>query len=78
MDINDPMLSIHGRIYGDASGIDTTLRWTITVNDITVANLPVGLGQFSHQIPIGHAFINEHMNVAVSIKTWFTWILMEV
>ena len=74
VDINDPMLSIHGRIYGDASGINATLsRWTITVNDITVANLPVELGQFSHQIPIGHTFINEHTNVAVSIKTWFTW-----
>ncbi len=74
VDINDPMLTIHGRIYGDASGINATLsRWTISVNDITVANLPVELGQFSHQIPIGHTFLTESTNVDVSIKTWFTW-----
>ena len=74
IDINDPTLTIAGRIYGDASGINATLsRWTITVNDITVANLPVALGQFSHQIPIGHSLLAENTDVEVTIKTWFTW-----
>ena len=51
IDINDPVILVAGRIYGDAFGINATLsRWTISVNDITVANLPVALGQFSHEI----------------------------
>ena len=74
VDVNDPTLSISGRIYGDASGINATLsRWTITVNDVTVANLPVALGQFSHQIPIGHTFLTGNSDVKIAIKTWFTW-----
>ena len=74
IDINDPMLTIVGRIYGDGSGINATLsRWTVTVNDMTVANLPVALGQFTHQIPIGHTFHTEHTDVEVAVKTWFTW-----
>ena len=74
VDINDPTLSIDGRIYGDASGINATLsRWTITVNDVTVANLPVQIGSFSHQIPIGHTLLGEDTDIEVSIKTWFTW-----
>ena len=57
VDINDPTLFIDGRIYGDASGINATLsRWTITVNDVTVANLPVELGSFSHQHPYRQQF----------------------
>ena len=74
VDINDPTLLIDGRIYGDASGINATLsRWTITVNDVTVANLPVEVGSFSHQLPIGHALLGQDTDIAVSIKTWFTW-----
>ena len=74
VDINDPTLLIDGRIYGDASGINATLsRWTITVNDVTVANLPVELGLFSHQLPIGHTLLGQDTDIAVSIKTWFTW-----
>ena len=74
IDINDPVILVAGRIYGDAFGINATLsRWTISVNDITVANLPVALGQFSHEIPIGHTLISENTNIEVVIKTWFTW-----
>ena len=74
VDINDPMITVAGRIYGDASGINATLsRWTISVNGITVANLPVELGQFSHQIPIGHTMLELNTIVDVEIKTWFTW-----
>ena len=74
IDINDPSIFVAGRIYGDAFGINATLsRWTISVNDITVANLPVALGQFSHEIPIGHTLISENTNIEVVIKTWFTW-----
>ena len=74
VDINDPTLFIDGRIYGDASGINATLsRWTITVNDVTVANLPVELGSFSHQLPIGHTLLGQDTDISVSIKTWFTW-----
>ena len=74
VDVNDPTLSISGRIYGDGSGIDGNYsRWTLSVGGSTVANLPVSVGQFNHQIPIG-AYMNPgQTELSIMVKTWFTW-----
>lgn len=74
VDVNDPTLSIAGRIYGDGSGIDGNYsRWTLSVGGSTVANLPVSVGQFNHQIPIG-AYMNPgQTELSIMVKTWFTW-----
>ena len=74
VDINDPTLSLAGRIYGDGSGIDGNYsRWTISVGGATVANLPVSVGEFNHQIPIG-AYMNPgQTELSIMVKSWFTW-----
>ena len=74
VDINDPTLSIAGRIYGDGSGINGNLsRWTISLDGNTVANLPVSVGEFSHQIPIGAYMTPGNSELSIMIKSWFTW-----
>ena len=74
VDINDPTLSVAGRIYGDGSGINGNLsRWTISVDGDTVANLPVSVGEFSHQIPIGAYMTPGQTELNIIIKSWFTW-----
>ena len=74
VDVNDPTLSLSGRIYGDGSGIDGNYsRWTISVGGATVANLPVSVGEFNHQIPIG-AYMNPgQTELSIMVKSWFTW-----
>lgn len=74
VDVNDPTLSIAGRIYGDGSGIDGNYsRWTLSVGGSTVANLPVSVGQFNHQIPIGAYMSPGQTELSIMVKTWFTW-----
>ena len=74
VDVNDPTLSIAGRIYGDGSGIDGNYsRWTLSVGGSTVANLPVSVGQFNHQIPIGAFMSPGQTELSIMVKTWFTW-----
>jgi len=74
VDINDPTLSIAGRIYGDGSGINGNLsRWTISLDGNAVANLPVSVGEFNHQIPIGAYMTPGSTELSIMIKSWFTW-----
>ena len=74
VDINDPTLSLAGRIYGDGSGIDGNLsRWTISVDGTTVANLPVSVGEFNLQIPIGAYMTPGQTELSIMIRSWFTW-----
>ena len=74
VDINDPTLSVAGRIYGDGSGINGNLsRWTISLDGNAVANLPVSVGEFNHQIPIGAYMTPGSTELSIMIKSWFTW-----
>ena len=74
IDINDPTISIAGRVYGDVSGLDPVYSlWAVYVNDINVVSLPVEVGQFNLEIPIGHTFLGANSDVEVLVKTWFTW-----
>ena len=74
VDINNPTLSLAGRIYGDGSGIDGNLsRWTISVDGTTVANLPVSVGEFNLQIPIGAYMTPGQTELSIMIRSWFTW-----
>ena len=74
IDLNDPTLSINGRIYGDASGLDPVYsEWAIFINEMSVGNYPIQAGEFSLQIPIGHTFLGDDTDIEVEIRSWFTW-----
>ena len=74
VDVNDPSLSVSGRVLGTNDGIDSNYsRWLVFVNDQLVSNEPMGLGPFSHSWPIGQFLVPGSTSYTVSIKAWFTW-----
>ncbi len=73
-DVNDPSLTISGRVFGTNDGIDPTYsRWLIFVNDELVSNEPMSLGTFTHSWPIGQFMVPDATSYTVSVKAWFTW-----
>jgi hypothetical protein len=74
VDVNDPSLTISGRVFGTNDGIDPTYsRWLIFVNDELVSNEPMSLGTFTHSWPIGQFMVPDATSYTVSVKAWFTW-----
>ena len=55
VDVNDPTLTLNGRIFGDLDGLDPTYsRWLLFVNDELVTNQPIELStSLSLSFPIG-------------------------
>ena len=74
VDINDPSLSMTGRVFGSNDGIDPVYsRWLLFVNDELVSNEPMTLGSFSHEWPIGGFMTPGDTEISVELKAWFTW-----
>jgi hypothetical protein len=74
VDVNDPSLSLSGRVFGSNHGIDPEYsRWLVFVNDNLVSNEAMAVGAFTHEWPIGAFLQSQSEAVKVSIKAWFTW-----
>ena len=75
VDINDPTLTLQGRIFGDVDGLDSAYsRWLLFVNDELVTNQPVALSpSLSLSFPIGKHMVEGDSSVKVELKSWFTW-----
>ena len=75
VDVNDPTLSLQGRIFGDVDGLDSVYsRWLLFVNDELVTNQPVVLSpSLALSFPIGKHMSAGDTSVKVELKTWFTW-----
>ncbi len=74
VDVNDPTLSLSGRVFGTNDGIDPEYsRWLVFVNDQLVSNEAMNLGSFTHQWPIGEFLEPGTDSYNVLIKAWFTW-----
>ena len=74
IDVNDPILSLSGRIFGSNDGIDGNYsRWLVFVNDEVVANEGMSLGTFTHQWPIGAYMEPGIESLTISVRAWFTW-----
>lgn len=75
VDVNDPTLSISGRIFGDLDGLDSDYsRWLLFVNDELVTNQPVSLApSMSLAFSIGAHIHDPDSPLKVELKTWFTW-----
>ncbi|MDC0625765.1 hypothetical protein OAO46_00415 [Candidatus Poseidonia alphae] len=73
-DVNDPSLTVSGRVFGTNDGIDPAYsRWLVFVNDELVSNEPMSLGSFTHSWPIGQYMVPGTTSYTVSVKAWFTW-----
>ncbi|MEC8078617.1 MAG: CARDB domain-containing protein [Candidatus Thermoplasmatota archaeon] len=75
VDINDPTLTLIGRIHGDVEGLlESSSRWAAYVNGVVVANEPVTtLGSFQFDLPVGHAMAEAEDHVEVRLGSVFTW-----
>ena len=74
VDVNDPSLSVVGRVFGSNDGIDADYsRWLVFVNDELVSNEPMTLGTFTHEWPIGGYLQPGSTSLTVSVRAWFTW-----
>ena len=75
VDVNDPSLSLQGRIFGDVDGLDPIYsRWLLFVNDELVTNEPVALNpSLSHTFPVGQFMSAGDTSLKVELKSWFTW-----
>ena len=74
VDVNDPSLSVSGRVFGTNDGIDADYsRWLVFVNEELVSNEPMALGTFSHEWPIGAHMQPGSDSLTVSVRAWFTW-----
>tara|TARA_Y100000766_G_scaffold284494_1_gene303287 strand:+ start:19603 stop:22002 length:2400 start_codon:yes stop_codon:yes gene_type:complete len=75
VDINDPTLTLQGRIFGDVDGLDTNYsRWLLFVNDELVTNQPVELSpSLALSFPIGKHMAEGDTSIKVELKSWFTW-----
>ena len=74
VDINDPSLSMSGRVFGTNDGIDPAYsRWLLFVNDELVSNEPMTSGSFSHEWPVGGFMTPGDTSLSVELRAWFTW-----
>jgi len=75
VDVNDPTLSLQGRIFGDVDGLDSVYsRWLLFVNDELVTNQPMALSpSLSLSFPLGKHMAAGDTSVKVELKAWFTW-----
>ena len=74
VDVNDPSLSLSGRVFGTNDGIDAEYsRWLVFVDDALVSNEPMALGTFTHEWPIGAYMQPGATSFTVSVRAWFTW-----
>ena len=74
VDINDPTMSITGRVFGNNEGLNASLsRWLVFVNDEVVSNQPMALGSFAHSWPVGQYLQAGETELDVEVKAWFTW-----
>lgn len=74
VDVNDPTMSITGRVFGNNEGLNASLsRWLVFVNDEVVSNQPMALGSFAHSWPVGQYLQAGETELDVEVKAWFTW-----
>ncbi len=75
VDVNDPTLTLIGRIHGDVEGLlESSSRWAAYVNGVVVANEPVTtLGSFQFDLPVGHALAEAETEVEIRLGSVFTW-----
>ena len=72
IDINDPRLIIEGEITGKTDGLSNSSQVLFAIDNELVFSMGIGIGNFSHSIPIGFAF-PEVGDFEVGIATRFQW-----
>ena len=74
VDVNDPSLTLTGRVFGTNDGIDPEYsRWLVFIDDVLVSNEPMAIGSFAHEWPVGAYMQPGSTSFTISVRAWFTW-----
>ena len=75
VDVNDPSLTLTGRIIGDADGLDLNYSsFIVAIEDNAVISEPIsGPMSMSYSIPIGKYLDADTESFELSIAGWFIW-----
>ena len=74
VDVNDPHLIVSGSVAGSVSGLSpsgSSIRFAI--GEYLVEGIPIELGDFSFEIPVGHALPSATESVNVGVAARFQW-----
>ena len=74
VDVNDPHLIVSGSVAGSVSGLSpsgSSIRFAI--GEYLVEGIPIELGEFSFEIPVGHALPSASESVNVGVAARFQW-----
>lgn len=74
VDVNDPHLIVSGSVAGSVSGLSpsgSSIRFAI--GEYLVEGIPIELGDFSFEIPVGHALPSASESVNVGVAARFQW-----
>lgn len=75
VDVNDPSLSLTGRMIGNADGLDQNYsRFIVAIEDRAIISETISGSQtLSYSIPIGKYLNPESTSFELSIAGWFIW-----
>lgn len=75
VDVNDPSLSLTGRMIGNADGLDQNYsRFIVAIEDRAIISETISGSQtLSYSIPIGKYLNPESVSFELSIAGWFIW-----
>lgn len=75
VDVNDPSLSLTGRMIGNADGLDQNYsRFIVAIEDRAIISETISGSQtLSYSIPIGKYLNPESASFELSIAGWFIW-----
>ena len=74
VDVNDPHLVVSGSVAGQIDGLSSSgssIRFAI--GDYLVESLPINLGHFTLEVPVGHALPSDSESVNVGVAARFQW-----
>ena len=74
VDVNDPHLAVSGSVAGQIDGLSSSgssIRFAI--GDYLVESLPINLGHFTLEVPVGHALPSDSESVNVGVAARFQW-----
>ncbi len=74
VDVNDPHLVVSGSVAGEIEGLSSSgssIRFAI--GEYLVESLPINLGGFSVEVPVGHALPSDSESANVGVAARFQW-----
>ncbi|MBT3847411.1 MAG: hypothetical protein HOF57_06000 [Euryarchaeota archaeon] len=73
VDVNNPELTVNGRITGSVNGLSSASVLKFAVGEYLVETIPIDIGYFSFSVPIGHAFPLDNSETVIGIASRFQW-----